>query len=247
MMLRVGTWNIHGCVGRDRLCDPGRTWTMIEAMAVDLLGLQEVEIHQPETDALLRLARDAGYHSHFAPTGHRTPGGGQFGNLLLSRLPLDVQPSLDLSVAGREPRNLLRANVIQAGRPIAIWVTHLGLRAWERRTQVRRIHEHLQTEYHALPKERILLGDFNEWMPGQRNLRLIHRHFMRLPALRSFPAHRPLFPLDAIWLAGDLHLAGIERVRHPLLVSASDHLPIVSQIQGGESFLDPIVTPIATR
>lgn len=236
MMLRVGTWNIHGGVGRDGRRDPGRTWAMIEAMNVSLMGLQEVEIQHPATDSLLQRAVEAGFDIHYAPTGHRTPRGGQFGNLLLSQLPLAPQPSLDLSVPGREPRNLLRANITHAGRQIAIWVTHLGLQARERRYQVRQIHEYLQADVKSLPVERILLGDFNEWMPGQRNLRLIHQHFMRLPALRSFPAHRPLFSLDAIWLAGDLHLVDIESVRHPLLASASDHLPIVCQIRDGDSF-----------
>jgi len=228
-MLRLGTWNIHGGVGRDRRHDLGRIWTVIEAMDCAILGLQEVLIQHPASDPLLQLARAAGYRVHFAPARHGERAGERFGNLLLTRLPLIPQPSLDLSVLGREPRNLLRAEVAVGDHRLAVWVTHLGLRASERRRQARLIRQHARQA--QAPSERILMGDFNEWMPGRHNLRPIHGHFLRLPTPRSFPAHRPLLALDAIWLAGDLHPVDVHQLRHPLAGIASDHLPITARIR----------------
>ncbi len=230
-MLTVATWNIHAGIGRDRRHDPDRTWALIEHIDGDLVGLQEVVLTDPVHDPLLERARNAGYQTHFVATRPGDRAGTQFGNLLLSRLPLTPKPPLDLSVPGREPRIQLCAEVQIDQRTLAIWVAHLGLKGWERRHQARQIHA--QTQQAGVPSDRILLGDFNEWLPGRHNLRAIHEGFMRLPSPRSFPAHRPLLALDAIWLAGDLHPVHVEALRHPLAPEASDHLPIIARIQSG--------------
>lgn len=231
-MLTVATWNIHAGIGRDRRHDPDRTWSIIDHIDGDLVGLQEVVLTDPIDDPLLARAHASGYQTHFVATRPGDHPNTQFGNLLLSRLPLTPKPQLDLSVPGREPRIQLCADVRFGEQTLAIWVAHLGLKGWERRHQARQIRTHAQGT--DVPSDRILLGDFNEWLPGRHNLRAIHEEFMRLPSPRSFPAHRPLLALDAIWLAGDLHPATVEAIRHPLVREASDHRPIRARIRFGQ-------------
>lgn len=228
-MLTVATWNIHAGIGRDRRHDPDRIWRIIDHIDGDIIGLQEVVLTDSAEDPLLARARAAGYQPHFVATRPGDRPDTQFGNLLLSRLPLTPRPKLDLSVPGREPRIQLCAETRLGQQTLAIWVAHLGLKGWERRRQARQIRAHARQA--GVPNDRILLGDFNEWLPGRHNLRAIHEAFMRLPSPRSFPAHRPLLALDAIWLAGDLHPVHVEALRHPLAPEASDHLPVIARIQ----------------
>ena len=40
--VRVLTWNVHGCVGRDGMHDPDRVARVLEAAQPDISALQEI-------------------------------------------------------------------------------------------------------------------------------------------------------------------------------------------------------------
>ena len=75
---------------------------------------------------------------------------------------------LDLSVSGRDPHGAIDADLMIEGRPVRVIVTHLGLRAAERRYQVRRLLEALSKRQSRFI---IVLGDINEWVLRSRPLR----------------------------------------------------------------------------
>jgi endonuclease/exonuclease/phosphatase family metal-dependent hydrolase len=229
VILTVATWNIHAGIGRDRRLDLARIWRVIELIDADLIGLQEVVLTDLHDDLLIRWAQAAGYATHFVTTRAGPLPGSYFGNMLLSRLPLAEQPALDLSVPGRERRQLLCAEVTHQSQRLAIWVAHLGLKRWERRYQVERIHAYAHRAGDH-PTHRLLIGDFNEWWPGPGTLRSLHQSFRRLNTPASFPAHRPFMALDAIWLAGAIEFIRQDAIDHPLVRIASDHRPIRAQI-----------------
>ena len=56
--LRFLTWNVHGCVGRDGVCDPDRVASVLEAAKPDVSALQEID------NRSTRVARDT--FSYFA-------------------------------------------------------------------------------------------------------------------------------------------------------------------------------------
>lgn len=228
-MLTVATWNIHAGIGRDRRHDLSRIWRVIDLLDADLIGLQEVVLTDLNDDPLLRWARAAGYAAHVAITRAGDAPGTHFGNILLSRLPLISQPTIDLSVPGRENRHLLCAEVRHGRHSLSVWVTHLGLKRSERRHQAALIHAHAQREDNV-PANRILIGDFNEWWPGQNTLRRLRQSFRKLGTPASFPAHRPILTLDNIWVAGNIQLLNCDAIIHPLIRVASDHRPIRAQI-----------------
>lgn len=227
MIITLLTWNIHAAVGRDGQCNPKRVWQLIDAMNADLIGLQEVDLASLSTDPFLRFAHNAGYDTHFVATRSGYHPDSRFGNLILSRLPLTNKDFLDISVTNREPRAVATANITINQRTMQIGVTHLGLKSRERRIQAELIH-HLSL---TGASDRILLGDFNEWRPGRSSLGALHRSHTRLPSPRSFPAHRPLFRLDGIWLAGRISPFSITASTHPLARIASDHLPILARVR----------------
>src|SRR4029079_146454 len=103
---------------------------------------------------------------------------GQYGNAVLTRLPILTVRRVDLSVPGREPRGALDLELDAPGSVLRIIATHLGLAPTERRQQIRRILA-------SLPKSRddpvVLMGDLNEWFLWGRSLRWLRRHFGHAP------------------------------------------------------------------
>jgi len=225
--LRVATWNIHMGRGSDGRRDLERVARVIRGLDLDCIGLQEVDNRrEAEADDLSRLAVATGMQAVAGPTMARP--GGDYGNALLSRWTVTRIARHDLSVAGREPRGVLHAAVDWRGSSVEVAVTHLGLRPFERRRQVERLLA-------LLPAERrrplLLLGDFNEWLLWGRPLRWLHRRFGRAPAPATFPARWPLIRLDRILAAGPLRLLRVRAVGTKLTRAASDHLPVVADIQ----------------
>jgi len=223
--LRLATWNIHMGIGLDGERNLQRTAQVIQQIQPDLIGLQEVDnhIHQAGND-LQTLKNLTGLEVVAGPTMRRTDG--DYGNALLTRLPVLQVEQHDLSVAeGREPRGLLIAHLDWHGERLQIAVTHLGLRAGERREQVRRLTDCLSAA-DRLPL--ILMGDFNEWFVWGRPRRWLQRHFRRIRSPATFPSRWPLFRLDQILADPPECLQELRAVNFPLARLASDHLPLTA-------------------
>ena len=134
--LRIMSWNIHGMRGRDGRSDPERVALVIEEARADVAGLQEVgALGGPGEllDPAGTLARLTGLAQAYGLTELR--GGYPYGNCILSRHPITATRSYDLSVAGREKRGCLRADVDLGGSSLHVFNCHLGLDRRERRRQ----------------------------------------------------------------------------------------------------------------
>lgn len=216
---------MHSGVGRDGRRDPERLAAVISELDADVVALQEVESHHGDLRVLELLAEHTGMRALAGPTMLRPVG--TFGNALLTRAPVLDLHRLDLSVPGREPRGALDALLETPGGPFRVLATHLGLRPAERRQQIQALLSALDP---GLPGPTALLGDLNEWFMWGRPLRRLHAHFGPTPAPRTFPAHRPLFALDRVWVEPLACLRDIAAHRSPLAREASDHLPVVAQL-----------------
>jgi endonuclease/exonuclease/phosphatase family metal-dependent hydrolase len=226
----VASYNIHGCVGRDRRLAPERIAAVIRELDADVVALQEVDA-QHHVDGYLDqwvfLAETLGYHCvpGISLRTHRR----DYGNAVLVRTPPASVRLHDLSVAGREPRGAIDLDIELDGSPLRIIATHLGLGAVERRAQI----DHLLGVLAEEPDRRatILLGDLNEWFPASRNLRRLGARFHVGPAPASFPARHPVLALDRILAAGNAQVAAPAAHRSPLARIASDHLPVRATLQ----------------
>jgi endonuclease/exonuclease/phosphatase family metal-dependent hydrolase len=226
----VCTWNVHECVGGDGQHDPERVAAVLGEIAADVVAMQEVHSDTRgggARDQARFLADSAGFELVAGPTLRRR--GGDYGNLLLTRMPIQSVRRHDLSVPGREPRGAIEV-LLQAGAArLRVVVTHLGLRASERATQARWLLDSLDAS--AGHETLAVVGDWNEWLPWRTALRLPRRRFGSLPAPRTFPARRPALALDRVWVEPPSHLLHLAVHRSPLSHRASDHLPLVARVR----------------
>lgn len=226
--LRVATWNIHDAKGTDGLRSLERIAHVLGQIQATVVGLQEIGCGRVACD-VAQLAERHGYAWAAVPTvGPQNAR--QRGNALLSKLPIADVRIHDLSHRHREPRAALEAHLLWGTEQLRVVVTHLGLRAGERRFQVSRL---LGSFPMAAPATTILLGDINEWWLWGRPLRWLHRQFGNSPAVRSFPAWAPVFALDRIWVHPQPASMQIGVLHLPELEGASDHLPVVATIRMG--------------
>jgi endonuclease/exonuclease/phosphatase family metal-dependent hydrolase len=236
---RIVTYNVHKCRGLDGRVRPDRVARVLREVHADIVALQEVlsvpggppEGHQAEY-----LAGALGLNLRLGVT--RTLRGGSYGNAILSRFALGKVGCHDLSVAGREPRGCLRAEVVLGrGCHLHVFNVHLGTAYRERRLQGRKLVEGgLLDRPEEQNGPRIVLGDFNEWAPGLAS-RLLRARFnsvdvrTHLRRRRTYPGMLPILHLDHIYFDDPLELDALilHRTRSALL--ASDHLPLVADFR----------------
>lgn len=233
--LRVATYNVHACVGRDGRYDPDRVATVIGEFDADVVALQEFTYPASvalETRMPVVLTTLDRYKCALGPTRQRT---GRtvtecFGNALLTRHPIIEVHRIDLSMERREPRGALAATIDVDGVRLHVLATHLGLRVHERRFQVRQILDYLDSVRDA---PTVVFGDFNDWLPGRSAAHVLDRRLGRPPRPATFPVAWPIVALDRIWVQPRQALRRISVHATPTARLASDHLPVVAELGMG--------------
>lgn len=221
--LVVASYNVHRCIGSDRRHHPERIAAVLAELAADVIGLQEVSTRTgdpADVDQLATLADATGMHAMAGPTLVSTRG--HCGNALLSRWPIRRVSHIDLSIAPREPRAAIDADLDVGGRTLRVLVTHLGLRRGERAEQLGRLVRALTEP--ALAHPTVILADANEWRPLSRAVGRLTGFGGR--ALPTFPAALPLLPLDLVLVRPAAAIRQVEVFDTPLSRRASDHLPV---------------------
>jgi len=226
--VRVATYNVHACIGADGRHDPDRVADVITELNADIVALQEFTYPASvalETRAPVVLTTLDGYECALGPTRQSLTH--CFGNALLTRHPIVDVHRIDLSMERREPRGALAATVDVGGAPIHVLAAHLGLRVRERRFQVRQILDYLDTVRNTVS---VVLGDFNDWLPGRSVVHVLDHRLGRPPRPASFPVFWPLVSLDRIWVHPAQALRRIFIHATPAARVASDHFPVVAEI-----------------
>jgi endonuclease/exonuclease/phosphatase family metal-dependent hydrolase len=232
--LRVATYNVHKCRGLDQRVRPSRIAEVLTELDADIVALQEVVGRGGRSNDQVRYVAEAlGYHPAFGE--NRRHNGAAYGNLLLSRFPVLGFWNYDITARGREPRGVLRADVRLAnGQVLHLFNVHLGTAYLERRQQARHMVSHRILRNTELDGARIVLGDFNEWIPGDAT-RLLSAHFgardlrSHAPRRRTYPCVLPLLRLDHIYFDESLNLRHMELHRSRRALVASDHLPVLAE------------------
>jgi endonuclease/exonuclease/phosphatase family metal-dependent hydrolase len=233
---RVATWNIAGArsEGSDAL-DLEAVLAAARSFGVDLLALQEVDrllARSARADQPRRIAETLGpgwswsyapalVGDDFRPLSGPDPGGPAYGNLLLSRLPLeDVEHLRFPPAGGGEQRAALVATIRVGSRPLTVACAHLSNKQGHNVRQLRQLQELIA----ARTAPRLLLGDLN--LPSTL-LRFASRPaWPEAGRGRTWPNRRPTQQLDHVLhhvSDGVLHARGAQVVPAPV----SDHRALV--------------------
>lgn len=251
--LRLATWNIHSGIGRDGYHDMERIAAVLAEIDADVIGLQEVGWHRRTHHRIDQFAYLREHTGYTVVEGLvRDPLRAQFGNALLSRLPIDTSRWVDLKIPGHVPRAALVAD-LRGAAPLQVTVLHLGLTVWERERQIRRLMEALgragAAQQEATHKEAVraiqglregaapddglppsvLLGDFNMLRRRTRASAIVADRFPTVVRMPTYPTRSPQLSLDRIYLSPHWELVDARVVNHGLALQASDHLPLIAE------------------
>jgi endonuclease/exonuclease/phosphatase family metal-dependent hydrolase len=223
--LAVGSYNLHSCVGLDRKCSPARIAAVLRELDCDLYALQEVDNQPGMHEESMQLEYLSKVMEMAAVPGMRlVRHTGEYGNAILTRLPIKSVRRHDLSYSRAEPRGAIDVELDLGGQSLRVIATHLGLRRSERRFQWRRLMVAIAEGSMEMPL--IVLGDMNEWYRGATTLREAHLTFGEPPAPAGFPSFAPFLALTRIWVRPPLAIESIVAHRSELTRRASDHLPL---------------------
>ena len=231
--LRIVTYNIHKCRGMDARVRPERVAAVLAELDADVIALQEVIRGKRERDQLATIVKQVGArHYRFGMT--RKYRGEDYGNAVISRLPIISCEAYDITASRREPRGCLRADIEISGRILRLFNAHLGTGLFERRKQAQILVADKLLNNPKFSGSRIVLGDFNEWTRGLTT-RLLKAHLVSAdlrPFLRrakTYPGIAPFMHLDHIYFDPTFQLTKVELVRTRQAKIASDHLPLLAE------------------
>lgn len=229
---RVVTYNVHKCKGMDWRVSPARIADVMMRLHADIIATQEILLSQAaEISERLNIPFTFGDARHHA--------GEPYGNAVFSHFAVLARQNHDLTVPGREERQALRVSLqLPSGATAHVFALHLGTSYVERRVQARAL---LSPDVLLSPetqRQRIIVGDFNEWTRGLAT-RMLSRHFqsadivMHLKRSRTYPGVFPFMHLDHVYYDPDFELREMHLHRTKLALVASDHLPLVATFSDG--------------
>ena len=228
-MIRVATYNVHAAIGSDRRRDLERIAAVIEEIRPDVIGLQELESRasRGSSDQAMRLASMLGMACVEGPM--MLEGAGWYGNATLSSLPVVAEQRWRFPDDSGEPRGALEVVVEdQQGGHWRLINTHLDLWA---RSRLRQAQSLVRLFEFDRTGPWMLLGDLNEWRPWAATMAWLRRLGCVPPAPASYPSCWPLFALDRMVVHGCRLKAPLRCHATKLSRRASDHLPIVAEVE----------------
>jgi endonuclease/exonuclease/phosphatase family metal-dependent hydrolase len=243
--VRLVTFNTHHGVGEDSRHDLPRLAQVLAAADADVICLQEVDRYfgdrSEDVDQALLLSRALDMQLAWGPAIDEPRSGDparrQYGNALLSRLPILVSDVHPLP-GGGEPRSALRTMIELDGGTLWVTNTHVSTGNPERRARQVAALAALHTDS---MEAGVLVGDFNagpdapelaalrgrfadSWEQTQdRDDRAGWRFWQRGEGL-THPAHSPHRRIDQVWVSPGLTVAAARVLDAQ---GASDHLPLM--------------------
>ncbi len=225
-MLRVVSYNVHGCVGLNNKLNTNAIVDTLLALDADIYCLQEVHCHMPNTkfsNQIAMLKKRLNMDTYFLRCLNIGVGGE--GLLIATRLQItSVHKSYLPSI--RERRGLLGVDVNTPMGELCIYCTHWGLNRDERLRQASVVSSKLL----SVQKPTILCGDLND-LPGSLAIQtLLHSACLKDAGadsdLPTYPAAHPTHRID-YWL----HTTDLTVQRFEVVMStASDHRLITADL-----------------
>lgn len=230
---RVVTYNVHRCRGLDRRVMPRRIAEVLRPLQADVIALQEVLGAGPNRygqDQELGAALGMGWVMGVT----RLVRGRLYGNVIMSRFPIDQHTQYDFTWKRRKSRGCQRVDILIKNHTFHIYNVHLGVGLRERRYQAKQLGTFIGQD--DIPGPKVVLGDFNEWGRGFATIELTQvlksldlRTFLKRS--RTYPGVFPVLHLDHIFYDGRVEVINVKVPRTRKSLIASDHLPLVADLR----------------
>jgi len=244
--IRVLTYNIHKgfCSGNRRFMLEGIR-DRIKATQADIVFLQEVH---GQTSRPVRRAEPFEYPSqpHFEYVAdevwtHSAYGRnaiyreGDHGNAILSKHPFVSWENINVAYARTHSRSILHGVIELKGsaKPLHTLCIHFGLFELERKTQLKRLIERIES-YVPDDEPLIIAGDFNDWRRRAEGYLRDQLHLQELfvnltgKHARTWPVWAPVLPMDRIYYRG-LEAINCERLGSGEWRTLSDHTALMGE------------------
>ena len=226
--LRVATFNIH-LGGQDVKYDLSVLAEDIRQSGADVIGLQEVDkntLRNKNQDTMKILGELTGYYYYFAPAINTQ--GGQYGNGLLSRFPIESADYVVLPEGGyenEEQRVVLQACLNVNGTKLYFYCTHFN--QWAADASMKAIYKL------ARPNDPfIVVGDFN-----YQNFDVFNQNFPDCTKVNNAAVNWKT-TYDGYMFDNIILSKSIEKIRACLIDTTdangkrhSDHLMVVADIR----------------
>lgn len=242
MRIRVSSYNIHGCVDDAGRANPDKVAQVIAGIDADIVALQEVDAEKPFrlNRNQARIIGEAIGHRHLYFPVERT-GRHVFGLAMLSRYPIeqssfDLLPNLFSSLKMRK-RGIMHVALQTPGGRLHVFNTHLSIYKLERQVQLGAILRLYEMPQSMRDESIVFCGDLNAGPSSLTHFKLSSifndvqkssRRYRRSHA--TFPSKAPFFSFDHIFVSDHFMTAKVEVIINPLAVTASDHLPLVADL-----------------
>jgi endonuclease/exonuclease/phosphatase family metal-dependent hydrolase len=221
--VRLMTWNVHGAVGRNPRFDLARVVDLIRGHDPDVLALQEIDSRRGRgDDPFVVLQRELGSHGIGAKT--IVTADGEYGQMLVSRWPMQSAEVHDISFQEREPRRAIEAAIETPHGLLRVIATHLGLSLRERNSQL----QALLVLARKTEDVTAMLGDFNDWIWAGSVRHVLARVLPGRTRQRTFPSVCPMFRLDRVYCRPARAL--VSSFVDPRARTLSDHLPVIADL-----------------
>jgi len=240
--IRVMTYNVHSCVGRDGKISPSRIARVIRRHEPDIVALQELDVGRKRTGEVNQprlIAEELGMDYYFRPSV--LIGEERYGNAVLSRYPIELiragQLPRIIKNSMVESRGVIWTVINIAGTKINLFNTHLSFLPLEGVNQAKAL---LGAQWVANPACQgpvILCGDFNAFPNSQlyRNIKKVFRDAQEelsdySPKATWFSRY-PIGRIDHIFIGPQIEVTNVEVSGTDIDRIASDHLPLIVDIK----------------
>lgn len=236
--LRVMTYNVHSCIGKDSEVSTFRIAQVISDFCPDIVALQELDAGKARTNhshQAQEISEHLNMDFHFHPSIEIEDE--KYGNAILSRLPIRLVQAGGLPAPHHkfEKRGAMWASVYFNGLEVQVINTHLGLNSRERLAQAETLLGQEWAAHSSCRPPVIICGDLNA-MPFTRTYKRFGKAFLDAQlsnGSRPKPTYPSLFPLariDHIFTSSGLIIEKVHVPSTGVARVASDHLPVIVDI-----------------
>lgn len=243
-ILRIVTYNTHGCVGTDGTHSVERIAEVLRELNADVYCLQEMDVGRGRSnshDQPRLLAEALGMRHIFFPSFE--VDGGFYGNAILSAYPfveraaeaLPYRPSGEIKAfrwalrrGAAEVRSALAVDLRLPDLEVTLINTHLTIDRRERMLQVQELQRWVASSSYPV----ILCGDFNT-TPRAPHYKLLAACLRDVQQRHqaTFHSRITLSPIDHIFADEVFQVRRVEVLKNSLTKLASDHLPLLAELE----------------